>query len=106
MATQLDSLMYDDADDAGEADSVVALMTKLTIAAASETTTRPMTEYRIVSLAFLTLPGSPVEVIYWMPPIMIATTATIAIMPIMMFIMLIIKTAKESLVLSSQPLAL
>ena len=54
--------------------------TNAVIITARATINKPMSEYNIVSLAFLSLPGSPEDVIYWTPP---KTRNTAEIMPAM-----------------------
>ena len=63
-------------------------MVKLTIAKDSAHTTSPIRAYRMVSLAFLVFPGSPVDVMYCIPPTMMKATETIpatAMMALRMF---------------------
>ena len=46
-------------------------------------TISPIRAYRMVSLAFLVFPGSPVDVMYWIPPTTMKTTETIPATPMM-----------------------
>jgi hypothetical protein len=51
--------------------------TNRTIICAKATTTSPITAYRMVFFALVTLPASPPEVMYLIPPTIIITTAII-----------------------------
>lgn len=58
-------------------------MVKLTMAKERAQITSPIKEYRMVSLAFLVFPGSPVDVMYCMPPTTMKTTEIMPATPMM-----------------------
>ncbi len=67
---------------------IILLIVKLTIAKDKAQMMSPIRAYRMVSLAFLVFPGSPADVVYWIPPMIMKTTETMpatAMMALRMF---------------------